>query len=203
MIEVGSSTQQTERQIAEGYNLKQAQLKYLLRAMLIAAKSAKYQPNVQELWQKHQDVFNTTAKELTKGVKLANTAFIKAIYQKKFTYNNFIDSFKDAAKSEIQTSGDREEFNQFKTNREDLQGSTQEPDAKEFERMREYYMYKKMKEAQQKGYLLAGIGDVHRLHLEEILSNEGDIEVRRLNNDVPLESRYQPFIEEQKQKYSP
>ncbi|MFL9458857.1 DUF4157 domain-containing protein [Tolypothrix bouteillei VB521301_2] len=194
---------QNEQQIVKGYNLQQSQLKYLLRAMLMAAKSAKYKTNMQELWQEHQDIFNTTAKELTEGVELANTAFIKAIYQKKFTYNNFIDSFKDAARSDLQTSGAQEEFNQFETNREDIQGSTNDPEAKEFERMREYYMYKKMKEAEQKGYLLAGIGDVHRLHLEEILSHEKNIEVRRLNNEVPLASKHKTFVEEQKQKYSP
>jgi hypothetical protein len=186
----GSATPQSK------YERSQAELYYLRVAMLMAAKAAKYQENTQDLWKEHQDKFNTTAKQLKQGQELKDTEFIQAIVKNDFTFDNFLQSFKDAADAELESSGEKEEFSEFEKNKKIVRSKnlTQEDqqDQEKFENMREFYMYKKIEKAKKDGYLLAGIGDAHRQGLERKLNdNISGIEVKAMWD----------FLNEQKEKH--
>lgn len=182
-----------------GYSRKAAELAYLLRAVLVAAKSAKYKIHSEDLWSKNQAALNAAAKELTGGTPLAETSFIGAIAKGKFTFEEFIQSFKDASSAELLRMGSDLEFAAFKTQREDMQAASA-PDAPEFERMREFHMYKKIV-AVKGSYRLVGMGDVHRLHLEDILSQESGVTVRQINGATGAPSQFPTFVAEQKQLF--
>ncbi len=185
----GSATPQSN------YERSQAELYYLRVAMLMATKAAKYQQNPQDLWNEHQEQFNTTAKQLKQGKELKNTEFIQSIVQGQFTYDAFLQSFKNAANAELQSSGKEEEFSQFEENKVLAQSGKvaqeDQQDKKKFENMREFYMYEKIKKAQEDGYLLAGIGYAHQRGLEGKLDNIPGIEVKAMWD----------FVDEQKAEH--
>jgi len=195
------------------YSVAGAALGILQQALLIAARTAKYFPaRSPALWTAHAADFKATAAELARAEPLAQTTLIGDIAAPApaYTYDDLVQSFVDVGRQK--TAADEgamavayDEFEvEEPTTQSDagLLGGGYRDVYIEFETRREYYMYQNILDAKGKGYLLAGMGDVHRLHLEDLLEENLGIEVWKLTSDSHLATnKPATFIDDQKAKY--
>lgn len=154
--------------------------KLLRMALLAAAEIDATDPTAFPTYHANKVLFDTTAAELQAATP-AETSLTQSMERAKSDdlYTQFVGDFDAYTDLKVQAERGRasaKDRTAFDTNWHRAEGNDYDVDGSPImkaEKNRDFSMYQHIKKAKASGYLLFGLGDLHRLRLKDLLAAEG------------------------------